>query len=156
MKKYNLSNIMKNAWAVRRMTGCSMSDALRQSWANEKASLRVFSIKSWFLNKEFSANERIAITGISPAMVRETAKAVCLSWNTSYGVVTRWVPKSCLEEATIAEENTPEKCAARLNAIKAREARYEALISECRAHGIPARKGWKVSTMQQKLAEAAA
>lgn len=37
MKKYNLSNIMKNAWAVRRMTGCSMSDALRQSWANAKA-----------------------------------------------------------------------------------------------------------------------
>lgn len=37
MKKYNLSKIMKNAWAVRRMTGCSMSDALRQSWANAKA-----------------------------------------------------------------------------------------------------------------------
>lgn len=59
-------------------------------------------------------------------------------------------------EAVLAEENTTEKCAARLAAIKAREARYEALISECRAHGIPARKGWKASTMQQKLAEVAA
>lgn len=37
MKRYNLSNIMKNAWAIRRMTGCTMSEALRKSWANEKA-----------------------------------------------------------------------------------------------------------------------
>lgn len=37
MKKYNLSNIMKNAWAIRRMTCCTMSEALRKSWANAKA-----------------------------------------------------------------------------------------------------------------------
>lgn len=153
--KYNKTKIMSNAWAIRRHIGCTMSAALKQSWASEKASRRVFSIKSWFLNKEFNANERIAIIGVSPVMVRETEKAVFLSWNTSYGVVTRWVPKSCLVETT-PEENTTEKCVARLDAIKAREARYESLISECRAHGIPARKGWKVSTMQQKLAVVAA
>lgn len=154
--KYNKSAIMSNAWTIRRQIGCTMSAALKKSWASEKASLRVFSIKSWFLNKEFSANERIAVTGVSPAMVRETEKAVCLSWNTSYGAVTRWVPKSCLEKTNLSEENTTEKCAARLAAIKDRKDRYEVLISECRAHGIPARKGWKVSTMQQKLAEVAA
>lgn len=37
MKKYNLSDIMKNAWYIRRMAGCTMSDALRKSWANAKA-----------------------------------------------------------------------------------------------------------------------
>lgn len=37
MKKYDLSEIMKNAWAIRRMTGCAMSEALRKSWANAKA-----------------------------------------------------------------------------------------------------------------------
>lgn len=37
MKKYNLSSIMKNAWAIRRMTGCTMSEALRKSWENAKA-----------------------------------------------------------------------------------------------------------------------
>lgn len=37
MKKYNLSNIMKNAWAIRRMTNCTMSEALRKSWTNAKA-----------------------------------------------------------------------------------------------------------------------
>lgn len=36
MKKYNLSNIMRNAWAIRRKTGCTMSEALCQSWATAK------------------------------------------------------------------------------------------------------------------------
>ena len=44
MKKYNLSNIMKNAWAIRRMTGCTMSDALRKSWANAKAPKDIVSV----------------------------------------------------------------------------------------------------------------
>ena len=35
--KYNLSQIMKNAWAIRRMTDCTMSDALRKAWTNAKA-----------------------------------------------------------------------------------------------------------------------
>lgn len=37
MKKYNLSQIMTKAWAIRRETACTMSDALRKSWANAKA-----------------------------------------------------------------------------------------------------------------------
>ena len=35
--KYDMSNIMKNAWVIRRMTGCTMSDALIKSWADAKA-----------------------------------------------------------------------------------------------------------------------
>lgn len=35
--KYNKSEIMKNAWVIRHMTNCTMSDALRKSWANAKA-----------------------------------------------------------------------------------------------------------------------
>lgn len=37
MKKYNLSQIMRSAWAIRRETGCTMSDALRKAWASAKA-----------------------------------------------------------------------------------------------------------------------
>lgn len=44
MKKYNLSNIMKNAWAIRRMTGCTMSTALRNAWTNAKAPKDIVSI----------------------------------------------------------------------------------------------------------------
>lgn len=37
MKKYNLSKIMKNAWAIRRSANVSMSIALKATWALEKA-----------------------------------------------------------------------------------------------------------------------
>lgn len=37
MKKYNLSNIMKNAWAIRRMTNATMSASLKTAWSNAKA-----------------------------------------------------------------------------------------------------------------------
>lgn len=35
--KYNKSEIMKNAWNIRRATGCTMSAALVKAWANAKA-----------------------------------------------------------------------------------------------------------------------
>lgn len=37
MKKYNLSQIMKSAWAIRRTTGKTMSESLKASWASAKA-----------------------------------------------------------------------------------------------------------------------
>lgn len=37
MKKYNLSNIMKNAWEIRRSAHVDMSTALKAAWAKEKA-----------------------------------------------------------------------------------------------------------------------
>ena len=153
--KYNLSTIMKNAWSIRRMTACTMSTALRQSWAEVKNPR--YEIKGWFMSKNFSSSERLAIIGEKAIMIRETEKAVQLRWATSHGSIVRWVPKSCLETAeSLTAENTAEKCAARLSAQKARQDSYEALITECRAHGIPARKGWKADTMRQKLAEVAA
>lgn len=149
--KYNKSEIMKSAWTIRKATGCTMSESLRKSWTNAKAP--EYSVKDWFMSKNFTSDERIAIVGVKPELCRETEKAVQLRWNTEYGKITHWVPKSCLETAeSLAAENTAEKCAARLEAIRARETSYEALIAECRAHGIPARKGWKTATMKQRLA----
>lgn len=34
---YNKSEIMKNAWTIRRGTGCTMSEAMKQAWAIAKA-----------------------------------------------------------------------------------------------------------------------
>lgn len=148
--KHNLTEIMTNAWTIRRSQNLSMSASLKKSWAQAKR--QPLCIKSWFLNKNFTANERIAITGTEPTVAAETEKALKLRWETSYGVIVRWIPKSCMEtaEATEAERK------AALAAYTARQARYDALIAECRAHGIPARKGWKASTMRQKLAALAA
>ncbi len=153
--KYDLSNIMTNAWRTRRMTGCTMSEALHQSWAEAKKPS--YSVNGWFMSRSFTDSERLAIIGVSPVSLRETEKAVQLSWDTSYGKIVRWAPKSCLETAEgLESENTAEKCAQRLEVIKVRQNSYESLVSECRAHGIPARKGWRVATMKQKLAEVVA
>ena len=116
-------------------------------------------VKNWFMNKNFTSGERLAIsTADAPEIKRETEKAALLEWKTDFGTITRWVPKSCImsdEEvaAELAELNTPEKCAARLAAIKEREASYQSLIDLCKAHGIRARKGWRVATMKKALSE---
>lgn len=114
-------------------------------------------IKMWFMNKNFTPRKRQAMTGVEPETLRETEKAVQLCWATEYGKITSWIPKSCImTEADLAAENTTEKCAERMAAMQAREDSYEALIAQCKAHGIPARKGWRVATMKQRLAEVSA
>lgn len=149
MKKYNLSKIMSRAWSIRRMNGrteCTMSTALRQAWAEAKRP--ALEIKGWFMSKNFTPNERLAIVGVDPVQIGETEKAVKLCWNTGYGKIVKWVPKSCFE----TEESREEELAAAVENRKARQAKYEELIAECRANGIPARKGWRVATMKDKLA----
>lgn len=148
--KYNLTQIMTSAWTIRRTENLSMSASLKKSWAQAKR--QPICIKGWFMTKNFTASERIAIAGTEPSVAAETEKALKLRWETSYGIIICWVPKSCLEtaEATEAERK------AALDAYNARQSRYEALIAECRAHGIPARKGWTASTMREKLAALAA
>lgn len=148
--KYNKSDIMSRAWSIRRMTGCTMSTALKQSWAQAKSP--VYSIKGWFMTKNFDPSERLAIVGVTPELRRETEKAVQLCWDTNYGKIVRWVPKSCLETAESYEYELKEKTDACIEKIKERDDRYNALIAECRAHGIPARKGWRVAAMKAKLA----
>lgn len=153
--KYDLSKIMTNAWNIRRTENVTMSYALKKVWAAEK--VQPVSIKGWFMTKNFSDHERLAMIGAEQKTLRETEKAVQICWNTNYGKIIRWVPKSCLETAaSYATENTAEKCAARLADMQARQASYEALIAKCRKHGVPARKGWRVATMRQKLAEVVA
>lgn len=151
--KYNKSKIMSRAWSIRRMTGCTMSEALKQSWAQAKAP--VYSIKGWFMTKNFDPSERLAIVGVTPELRRETEKAVQLCWDTEYGKIVRWVPKSCFETAESYEAELKEETATCMKKIREREENYNALIAECRAHGIPARKGWLVATMKAKLAEIA-
>ncbi len=54
-------------------------------------------IKSWFLNKEFTSVERIAVEFLEPTKEKETEKAVFLCWDTEYGKIKKWIPKSCIE-----------------------------------------------------------
>lgn len=38
MAKYNKSEIMKNAWSIRKSFNVSMSEALKKAWAKAKSS----------------------------------------------------------------------------------------------------------------------
>lgn len=74
MKKYNLSNIMKNAWAIRRMTGCDMSEALRKSWTNAKTPKDIMSKLLAAGGKRWSKNEKDRIY-LSRAISNDTKAA---------------------------------------------------------------------------------
>lgn len=53
-------------------------------------------IKAWFVKKEFSQSERYAMETSSADIERETEKAYLLKWNTKFGILKKWVPKSCV------------------------------------------------------------
>lgn len=57
-------------------------------------------IKSWFLNKNYSQNERYAINlADSCTIERETEKAYLLTFRTEFGRIKNWFPKSvCIVE----------------------------------------------------------
>lgn len=61
MKKFNLSQIMKDAWSFYRAGGRTFSESLKAAWAGAKALAHKIVVKNWFLNKEFTSGERYAI-----------------------------------------------------------------------------------------------
>ncbi|MCI5872158.1 MAG: hypothetical protein PUJ55_10625 [Clostridiales bacterium] len=110
MKKYNLSEIMKRAWELKKQFEVPFKEALKRSWeiakeAVKKAEKKVseirienLSIKDWFLNKNFTQNERYAIKMAEEnneiTAVKQTEKALLLKANSEYGMLTFWAPKS--------------------------------------------------------------
>lgn len=55
-------------------------------------------IKEWFKNREFTSNERIAISTADGCEIeKETEKAFFVKWNTEYGTIKKWMPKSVCE-----------------------------------------------------------
>lgn len=107
----------------------------------------MLNIKEWFFNKNFTQNERYAISVADrEEIIRETEKAVLVKWFTEFGNITRWIPRSCIY--------TEAELMAQHDEFLERQKGYDELIQQCRASGIPARKGWKASTMRQRLAVA--
>lgn len=52
-------------------------------------------IKDWFLNKNFTENEKMLIQTADLTVVKETEKAFQIKAESDYGVKTFWCPKSC-------------------------------------------------------------
>ena len=57
-------------------------------------------IESWFLNKNFTENERLVIEQDDYTIISETDKAIKVRFMSDYGNVTTWLPKKvvCCEE----------------------------------------------------------
>lgn len=76
MKKYNLSNIMKNAWTIRQDKSIDMAHALKQSWTIAKA--HAVELQMFELAKASSAriiNGKLAVSRYTPADVKAEVKA---------------------------------------------------------------------------------
>ena len=59
---------------------------------------KIYRVKNWFMVKNFTSSERVAIMSSDEMIIeKETEKAVLGKWNTKFGSITKWIPKSCLE-----------------------------------------------------------
>ena len=98
-------------------------------------------VKSWFLAKNFTENERFAISVSDLSIEKETEKAVFIKATSDYGVIKFWCPKSCL---TTNEEQS--------QAIENKINRYEALINWCKANNVKGvRTKMRVETIKAKI-----
>ena len=68
----------------------------------------MLSVKSWFINKNFTENQKSALaTAYDYKIEKETEKAYFLNAETDYGCIKFWCPKSCTVEINEAEEARP-------------------------------------------------
>lgn len=71
MKKYDLGNIMRNAWNIRRSAGVSMSVALKAAWALEKAMMAAEE-----LSRQIDWNTRVRVSDWSKGGCNRTYVSV--------------------------------------------------------------------------------
>lgn len=103
------SVLFSNAWKIAKKGAKEFggsareyfSEALKKAWRLFKefnnGSLKPLEIKQWFINKNFSHQEKFVVDySYDRTVERETAKAVLIKFASDYGMITKWVPKSCL------------------------------------------------------------
>ena len=65
----------------------------------------MLSVKSWFINKNFTENQKAALDTVYDYKIeKETEKAYFLNAETDYGCIKFWCPKSCTVEISDDEE----------------------------------------------------
>lgn len=118
--KFDLSYIMKKAWDIKRKADTEVrnrkfnhndfspladsekalfSECLKEAWRIAKTETvgKNIVVKEWFLNKNFSQDERYMIDiSYSAVVERETQKASLVKFTNEYGSKAYWIPKSCL------------------------------------------------------------
>lgn len=98
MTKFNLSQIMKDAWNFYRKGKMTFSACLRKAWRIAKGV--GLQVQTWFLVKNFDRNQRYVMEcsdhGGETVLLRTTEKAVLLRWTCDDASFSSWIPKACL------------------------------------------------------------
>lgn len=104
-------------------------------------------VKDWFIRKNFTQDERYVISvADSVTVAKETEKAVYICYDSKFGKLFKWVPKSCLMTA----EDIAAEQARFENGCKA----YDKMIAFAKENGVKVRSGMKKATILQKIREA--
>lgn len=92
--KYDLKKIMEMAWKLKKLNSANLfSECLKEAWVAAKTT--TLDVKSWFMSKNFS-NDEIFIAGCSEkSIVKSTEKALYVEFDSDYGRIYKWVPKTC-------------------------------------------------------------
>ena len=110
-------------------------------------------IKGWFLDKNFSQNERyiinLAMNGDELETLKE--KAVQLRADSDFGTLTFWCPKSCI----LKDGEVDEQMIKKYQRMEAGLNYNEKLVAFAKENGIKGiRRGMKTQTLMRKITEA--
>lgn len=112
-------------------------------------------IKEWFLEKNFTSNERyvIELAEMNDELIaiKESDKAVYFKAVSDFGELKFWCPKSCI----YTEEEAIEEMQKKSSALKRGLSYNETLLALAKENGIKGvRKGMKTATLIKKLTSA--
>lgn len=111
-------------------------------------------IKSWFLIKNFTPDEKYVIEVSDREILRETEKAVNIKFTSKYGNLFSWIPKSVFmtKEDERKEEERMNKRIARFEEGKRK---YEKLVEFAKENGVKyVRVGLRKETIINKIKDA--
>ena len=85
-----------NVWNKKRFTKASLVSAIHYLTTPSKIRNSYDGIPNWIMQKNLTTAEYQAIScdGAEPEMVKETEKAIDFKFNTDFGVIYLWCPKS--------------------------------------------------------------
>ena len=111
-------------------------------------------IPYWFISKNLTRTQSDAIIGERMTVEKETEKAVLVKWNTDYGFVTLWTPKSIIVTEEEAKAEAKAEAEKKIQNFKAAEERYNKLINFAKENGLAVRNKMKKVTVMEMIKKA--
>ncbi len=151
----NLKQIMSRAWEIyKNITGeikAIFGECLKMAWAESKlTNQQYYGVKNWFINKNFNSQEayiiNLACNSKEFIILKETEKAVFIQFNSDFGSLKSWFPKSTLK----TEEDVKEEEKSFLKGIN----RYQKALEFAKANNLKVRNKMKLATILEKINQA--